>query len=162
MHRLNGLLLVTKTCTEDSCRKPWPILRKESGNGTFGSLDEAMDPKYDEFFSSLPQVGFQECLFIQYTPNEIPFFPPQAVDGLGMAYREATDNFPSHESNGTKVPGSGGRMGTTAQRYATLADIMKSARNVTDAEIGSPVTCYPPDYCGSITGEGIRGTSGSA
>jgi len=63
MHRLNGLLLVTKSCTEDSCRKPWLILQQESGE-KFRNLDEAMDRKYDALFASLPQVGFQECLDI--------------------------------------------------------------------------------------------------
>lgn len=162
MHRLNALLLVTKSCNEDSCRKPWPILEQESG-GRFRSLDDAMEPRYDGFFASLPQVGFQECLFVQDTQNEIPFFPPEAMFNLGTEYRAATDNYEAHDTKATKTPGNKGRrMGASVQRYATLDDVRKGARNLTDSEIGTVVTCYAPDYCGSITGDGERGTSGGA
>lgn len=148
MHRLNGLLLVTKSCEREVCRRPWPTLQQEAGPGaSFRNLDEAMAARYDGFFAALPQVGFQECMFYQYAPNEVPFYPPAAQLGLGTQWRGSSDNYPTHDTNGTKVPGNPGRMGTAAQRHATLADVLKSARNVTNAEIGSVVECVAPNYC---------------
>lgn len=154
MHRLNGLLLVTKSCSDDLCRKPWPILEHESG-GHFRNLDEAMDSEYDDFFASLPQVGFQQCMFVQEQWNEIPYYPAGSMPSLGLEYREPTGDFESHDTNGTATPGNGKREGSWAQRYATFSDIMDGARDLTDDAIGTVTTCYAPDYCGSITNKRI-------
>lgn len=149
MDRLNGILLVTKSCGSDDCRNPYTILQKMSG-GNFSSLDEAMSPSFDTYFSGLPRVGWQECMQYQFTANEIPYYPPGAMEGLGQEYRSATDNYVYHATNGTETPGNGGRMGTLVQRYATLKDVMKTARNVTEKEIGTIVNCSAPDYCGVV------------
>ena len=107
-----------------------------------------MDPKYNTFFSSLPHVGFQECMSYQYAPNEIPFYPPEAVD-LGQQFRQPTDNFSAWYASGAKkVPGNDGHEGTESQRNVTLETIMKSARNLTDEELGKKVKCYYPNYYG--------------
>ncbi|KAH8894280.1 arylsulfatase [Thozetella sp. PMI_491] len=145
--RLNGLLLVTKSCNQESCRNPWQVLQKDA-NAEFANLEDAMDAKYDHFFESLPSVGFQACMMYQSTANEGPYYPPESI-ALGAQYRNKTDNYVSHNANFTITPGNTGRMGTAAQRHVTLDTIMKSARNLTDAEIGTPVNCLPPNYCPS-------------
>jgi N-acetylglucosamine-6-sulfatase len=109
-------------------------------------LEEAMDAEYDAFFASLPSVGFQTCESYQLAANEGPYFPPETIS-LGSQYRNNTDNFVTHNANITRTPGNPGRMGSLAQRHVTLDAIMRLARNVTDAEIGRPVVCSPPDYC---------------
>ncbi|KAI0473343.1 arylsulfatase [Xylariaceae sp. FL0804] len=151
MGRLNGLLLVTKSCGKESCRDPWQLLRQDSG-GDFANLDEALDAAYDDFFTGLPAVGFDVCMDYQYAPNEGPYYPPASVS-LGRAWRSDTDNFPAHKTNGTQTPGNNARQGTLAQKGVSLETIMLSARNVTDDEIGVTSVCGAPDYCGGLAAD---------
>ncbi|KAF9767010.1 hypothetical protein IL306_000486 [Fusarium sp. DS 682] len=144
MQRLNGLLLITKSCSQESCRDPWKILQKNSG-GDFKTLQEALDSKYDAFFSSLPSVGYQKCMNYQAVENEGPYYPPESIS-LASQYRHNTDNFPfTNVVNFTRVPGSSGRMGSAAHRHVNLTTIMETAREVTDKEIGVAKVCRPED-----------------
>ncbi|KAI0021064.1 arylsulfatase [Xylariomycetidae sp. FL0641] len=148
MSRLNGLLLVTKSCNQESCRDPWKTLQADAG-ATFANLDEALDTAHDDFFANLPSVGYQACMDYQYTAVEAPYYPPESIS-LAREYRNDTDNFPIHTTNATKVPGNGKRAGTLAQRHVTLETIMKTARKVTDDEIGATSVCEAPSYCGTV------------
>lgn len=58
IHRLDTLLLITKTCKGDSCRQPWHVAFPD---GKVNYLYDAMNPKYDEFFANQPKVDF-ECV----------------------------------------------------------------------------------------------------
>lgn len=58
MHRLDALLMVTKSCKQDACRAPWGALFP---NGEVASLQEAMNSHYDSFFANQPKVTFSEC-----------------------------------------------------------------------------------------------------
>ncbi|SPO07569.1 related to sulfatases [Cephalotrichum gorgonifer] len=160
MARLNGLLLVTKSCSQESCRNPWTVLQADYESSTsagkmFTNLEEALDTRYDDFFRNLPPVGFQKCMNYLFTPNEGPFYPPESIS-LGSEYRRPTDNFPAFATNSTFTPGNGAREGTAAQRHATLAEILKRSRSLTDAEMGTSIICGPPDYCGNVYITGIR------
>ena len=147
INRLNGLLLTTKSCGGESCRDAWHVLRAAS-DGTFTSLEEAMDPEYDGYFASLPPVGFRACLNLQEVSNEGPFYPPESAS-LGSEYRENTDAFIIKDTQGLVfLTGRDARQGSTAQKTATLADMLKNAREVTDAEMGQEVSCGPPYNCG--------------
>ena len=144
MQRLNGLLLVTKSCSQESCRNPWKILQKDAG-GEFTTLQEALDPKYDDFFKSLPSVGYQKCMNYQATENEGPYYPPESIS-LASEYRGTTDNFPfTNVVNNTRVPGSKGRMGQLSHRHVNMTTIMETAREVTDKELGDAKVCRPED-----------------
>jgi arylsulfatase len=57
--RLDGLLLVLKSCQADSCRKPW---RSLFPGGSVVSLIDAVAPAYDGFFEKLPRVSFSACV----------------------------------------------------------------------------------------------------
>ncbi|PNP74391.1 hypothetical protein FNYG_12440 [Fusarium nygamai] len=156
IHRLNGLLLVTKSCNQESCRDPWKVLQRDSG-GSFTTLAEAMDAKYDAFFAALPSVGYQKCMNYQATENERPYYPPESIS-LASEYRKSTDNFPfTNVVNFTRVPGSTGRMGSSAHRHVNLTAIMENAREVTDKELGHAKICRPEDCKagGAITTDGI-------
>ncbi len=148
MDRLSGLLLVTKSCGQETCRKPWAVLRADCENATFHTLHEAMDSKYDDFFASLPHFGFHSCLRYQSVENEGPYYPPESAE-LGSKYRnlEIDDEFWEH--NYTWIDEASGNAGSLGQRYKSFEDLMMSARSLTDAEIGWPVIkCEAPDYCG--------------
>ncbi|KAL6236185.1 hypothetical protein BDW75DRAFT_229751 [Aspergillus navahoensis] len=56
--RTNALMMVLKSCTEDSCRDPWAQLHP---NGNVHSLAEALDKSYDSFYANQPRVSFSEC-----------------------------------------------------------------------------------------------------
>lgn len=57
--RLDSLLLTLKSCKGKICRRPWEALFPK---GEVGSLRDAMDQKYDDFFlRKQPQVTFSEC-----------------------------------------------------------------------------------------------------
>lgn len=132
--RLNAILLVTKSCTEDSCRDPWMYLQPDSST-SIASLKEAMDSTYDKFYASLPQVHFDACLNYQKPSIEAPFWPPGAASDLGMAYRNSTDNFKSTDSGNATVAPNGQLQGGWEQRNVTIEEIMKSARNLTAKEL---------------------------
>ncbi|KAJ9620065.1 hypothetical protein H2204_012375 [Knufia peltigerae] len=154
IRRLNGLLSVTKSCSQGTCRDPWRLLATNAGGvggADFSSLGEALDPRYDSSFESLPPVGFQRCMDYQYVPNEGPYYPPESAS-LGSEFRLATDNFESYDADAVPTPGnSGRRMGTARQRHHNLTTVMSKARNLTDAEIGTKIQCHAPGYCGAIT-----------
>ncbi|KAL3476923.1 alkaline-phosphatase-like protein [Aspergillus californicus] len=56
--RLNGLMMVLKSCNEDSCRDPWAQLHP---GGAVNSLADALNPSYDRFYANQPRVSFSEC-----------------------------------------------------------------------------------------------------
>ena len=58
IHRLDALLMVTKTCKQDSCRLPWSVLFPR---GEVDSLQEAMKQEYDLFFLNQPKITFSAC-----------------------------------------------------------------------------------------------------
>ncbi|KAI1827996.1 arylsulfatase [Xylaria intraflava] len=141
LSRLNALLLAAKSCATDTCRNPWSLLQPEPDrravdtqtNMTITCLEQALEPKFDDFFASVPQVSFDRCMLYQYRPNEMPYWPADA--GLGEAYREPTDNFKSPRPSGVRVV-SNGKFGTVAQRNVTLSEILKTARELTANELG--------------------------
>ncbi|KAI1292988.1 arylsulfatase [Xylaria venustula] len=141
LSRLNGLLLAAKSCAGDTCRNPWSLLQPEperravdvQANLTITCLEQALEPKFDDFFASLPEVAFDKCMAYQYRPNEIPYWPENV--GLGEAYRKPTDNYISTSPQGTRVV-SQGSFGTAAQRHVQLSDILKTAKELTPDQLG--------------------------
>ncbi|KAF1960697.1 alkaline phosphatase-like protein [Byssothecium circinans] len=85
MMRMNALLLVGKSCTQDTCCKPWSVLQSPnaSSDKPVETLDDSLDPKYDEYYASFPQVNIKECLTLLETSNERPYYPPDAEKGFG-------------------------------------------------------------------------------
>ncbi|KAI1165807.1 arylsulfatase [Nemania serpens] len=139
--RLNALLLAAKSCATDTCRNPWSLLQPEPErravyvrtNLTITCLEQALDPKFDDFFASIPEVSFEKCMRYQYRPNELPYWPEDV--GLGEAYRRPTDNYKSSKGAGAKVV-STGKFGTFLQRFATLRQILKTAKKLTPEQLG--------------------------
>lgn len=58
-NRLDALLMVLKTCKQDSCRNAWWELFP---GHNVNSLEDAMDKKYDKFFAKQPKVKFAHCI----------------------------------------------------------------------------------------------------
>lgn len=56
--RLDALMLVLKSCNEDSCRRPWQQLHPD---GRVKNLVDALDSSYDDFYSNQPKVSFSKC-----------------------------------------------------------------------------------------------------
>lgn len=56
--RLDALMLVLKSCNEDSCRYPWHQLHPD---GRVKNLVDALDSSYDDFYSNQPRVSFSKC-----------------------------------------------------------------------------------------------------
>ncbi|GAW24402.1 hypothetical protein ANO14919_139860 [Xylariales sp. No.14919] len=141
LSRLNGLLIAAKSCAVDTCRNPWSLLQPEperravdtQTNLTITCLEQALDPKFDDFFASIPQVSFEQCMPYQYRPNEVPYWPEDA--GLGEAYRKPTDNYQSSSPSGKKVV-STGKFGTAEQRNVALSEILKTAKELTPDQLG--------------------------
>ncbi|KAF4534980.1 Arylsulfatase [Lasiodiplodia theobromae] len=134
--RLNALLMVTKSCAEDTCRDPWSVLQPPNDTNKISTLDDALDPRYDGFFAAFPQVSIDECLNVQLSSNEGPFYPVGAENGLGLAYRKNTDFFSEPDYTPVKrVPANAVPAGGWDQRYATVEDLLLSARELTDEEL---------------------------
>ncbi|KAI1171948.1 arylsulfatase [Nemania sp. FL0916] len=141
LSRLNGLLLAAKSCAGDTCRNPWSLLQPEperrekdvQTNLTITCLEQALEPEFDDFFASMPQVAFERCMMYQYRPNETPYWPANA--GLGEAYRKPTDNYKSSSPKGKRVV-SQGKFGTVAQRHVAWSEIVKTAKELTPDQLG--------------------------
>lgn len=147
MDRLSGLLLVTKSCGQDSCRRPWDVLRAsysdtlispdEHGHHIFASLEQAMQTRFDAFFSSLPGIGFGSCLPFQSPENEGPFFPAESED-LGRKFRNAVDDIVFYTTNGTMPVETDDQQyfGDVSQRYASVEELHENARVLSNEEMG--------------------------
>ncbi|KAI8624345.1 arylsulfatase [Xylariaceae sp. FL1651] len=141
VNRLNALLMVTKSCEQNSCRDPWSLLQPTTTSGgqtRLVSLTQAMDTAYDAFFADFEKVAFETCLLVQSEANEMPYFPPLeqlAGRGLGRAYRNATDVI--KPAGGVRTISTPDYYGTAAQRHVTLADITAASRVLTDAELAA-------------------------
>lgn len=132
--------MVTKSCAEATCRDPWSVLQPPPSNGStankISTLDDALDPRYDDFFAAFPQVTIDECLNVQLASNEGPFYPAGAEDGLGLAYRRNTDFFSEPDYTPVKrVPANAVPAGGWGQRYATVDELLRNARELTDEEL---------------------------
>ncbi|KAM0786789.1 hypothetical protein ACM66B_002223 [Microbotryomycetes sp. NB124-2] len=69
--RLDGLLLRLKDCVGDECRQPW---KEIFPRGQVSSLRQALDPKFDDFFATLPRVKYQDCTLGYHRAQEHPFW----------------------------------------------------------------------------------------
>ena len=67
--RLDALLMVSKSCVEDSCRNPWGVLFP---SGQVNNLTEAMRSDYDTFFTDQPKVSFTSCIQNHWVGAEGP------------------------------------------------------------------------------------------
>ena len=141
--RLNGLLLASKSCEQNSCRSPWSILHPD---GSVATLRDALEGKHDAFYASLPRVAFRECLDYLQRDNEEPYFPP-FTDGvgptLGELYRLNTDSFglgagAQKRGPAMMIP----EMGHFGERYEGAEAIEACARALTDEELAMPVTDF--------------------
>lgn len=57
--RLNAMLQVMGLCKGPACRDPWATLHP---GGDVSSLDDAMDPQYDEQYSQYTRFAYRTCL----------------------------------------------------------------------------------------------------
>lgn len=57
-NRLDALLMVTKSCEEETCRNPWSVLFP---GAEVTSLADSMQETYDQFFQEQPKVEFGSC-----------------------------------------------------------------------------------------------------
>jgi glucoamylase len=59
LDRLDGLLLVLKSCGGSTCIEPWKQLHPD---GLVRTLNDALSPKYDSFYDGLPKVEYDFCV----------------------------------------------------------------------------------------------------
>ncbi|KAK2736933.1 arylsulfatase precursor [Colletotrichum kahawae] len=136
--RLNALLLVSKSCTQDTCRDPWSAIQPPCLSSSYRvrTLEDALNPAYDEFYGSFPLVTIAECMNYQFAPNEVSFHPAGADKGLGLAYRNSTDNFVFPDpSPVVELPRNLTLGGGWEHRHATHEVLMRSGRELKDDEL---------------------------
>ncbi|KAF1980805.1 alkaline phosphatase-like protein [Aulographum hederae CBS 113979] len=138
--RLNGLLLTTKACAQDSCRNPWAFLHPPSPNSnsslpTITTLSQALSPAHDVLYTSLPPVTFGRCMQYQDAINEAPYAPgfdESSKEAFAREWRGATDNITKFQVDG------GFQMvrpsGWWGREYVGLSRM--EVRELTDGEVG--------------------------
>ncbi|KAK8135137.1 hypothetical protein PG984_007149 [Apiospora sp. TS-2023a] len=136
INRLNSILMVTKSCTKDSCRDPWSALQPPDAQTPIQSLTAAMAPEYDAFYEAFPKVHFGKCMQYQDEANEQPFWPAGAENDLGKAYRQPTDNWVSSDKGKPGVPPNAELAGGPEQRHATMEQLMADIHVLTNEETG--------------------------
>lgn len=137
VNRLNALLMVTKSCSEGTCRNPWSVLQPDnstSSENQITNLLDAMSSEYDLFFAGFPKVAFVECMTYQYVPNEEPFYPESAA-ALQGEFRLPTDNHVSVAPESFLAPSNDKLEGGWEQRNVTLEIMLLTARQLTDDEL---------------------------
>lgn len=73
LSRLNGLMMVLKSCKGQDCIYPWSVTHPQ---GDVKTIRDAMDPKFDEFYEEeMPQVSFDKCVRGYFTELEGPQIP---------------------------------------------------------------------------------------
>jgi N-acetylglucosamine-6-sulfatase len=68
-NRLDALAMVLKTCTGQTCQKPWSALHPKD---TVSTIVEAVHPDFNEFYAAQPKVKFEDCLAGYFLDNERP------------------------------------------------------------------------------------------
>ncbi|KAK8109532.1 hypothetical protein PG999_007669 [Apiospora kogelbergensis] len=140
MSRLNALLLVLKSCEGAMCRDPWMAFTDDTVDKSlpsrFDTLESALDPTFDDYFSQLPKVQFNQCLRVQSVENEMPFFPQEASKGLGSAWRIMMDDWASPEFKpAARVPNNTFPAGGLEQRTASYSELSAAMRELTKIEL---------------------------
>ncbi|ETS73165.1 hypothetical protein PFICI_15110 [Pestalotiopsis fici W106-1] len=148
--RLNALLMVTKSCETDICRDPWSVIQPpNAAPKKISSLGDALDPAYDDFFSTFPRVTIAECVQYQFAPNEVPFYPPEAQSGLGLAFRNEPQYYEYPDVKPIeKVPYIAG--GSWEQRHATFDMLVAAGRVLSANELQqawNQTTCSEGQVC---------------
>lgn len=130
--RLNGLMLLLKTCRGESCRSPWSVLHPggdDDDENVVKTLADALDPQYDGYYEGLPSVHFELCLDQYELANEAPFFPSNSTTPHQDAaeYGEGTTPSPLDTIgwNGTLF----------GEVYEDLATMEQRARELTAEEL---------------------------
>ncbi|KAH7411555.1 arylsulfatase [Phaeosphaeria sp. MPI-PUGE-AT-0046c] len=143
--RLNAILMVTKSCTDNSCRDPWSALQPPNcpSSTPVTSLTAAMDYEYDAFYANIPKIQFGKCMQYQDEANEQPFYPPGADEGLGKAFRSPTDNWVSSKPGEMNVKRNEVPAGGVEQRHAGMEELWKDVHVLTDEETGKLVPAEP-------------------
>lgn len=136
--RLNGLMLLLKTCIGDSCRAPWTVLHPD---GTVKTLAEALDPRYDLYYSSLPSVHYEACATVYNHDNEAPYFSSNysmELSELTTPHQDAADYGAATAGDAADTIGWNGVMNGAV--FETLAEMEARARDLTPEELdGSTV-----------------------
>lgn len=131
--RLNGLLLLLKTCIGDSCRAPWSVLHPD---GSVKTLTEALDPRYDLYYASLPSVHFEACLTQYNLANEAPFFSSNystTLEELTTPHQDSAEyGLGTTPSPGDPIGWNGTYFGAV---YEDLATMESRARDLTPEEL---------------------------
>ncbi|KAF2875643.1 arylsulfatase [Massariosphaeria phaeospora] len=95
--RLDGLLLVLKTCKGKTCVSPWDTVLPGEGITT---LAAAMHKQYNTYFADMPKVSFDTCLEGYLEDNEHPLWedgmarPGQVVPKFPRAFGRSTMDLP--------------------------------------------------------------------
>ncbi|CAH0046832.1 unnamed protein product [Clonostachys solani] len=81
-NRLDALLMVLKSCKEDSCRDPWRSLHPD---GKVSNLSDALRAEFDSFYKDQPKIAFDYCanglLMSAEGPQNYTAFGADAKDG---------------------------------------------------------------------------------
>ncbi|SPN97772.1 related to arylsulfatase [Cephalotrichum gorgonifer] len=85
--RLNGLMMVLKSCKGQDCIYPWSVTHPE---GDVRTIRDAMDPRFDQFYEEeMPVVVFDKCVRGYFTELEGPQVP--AVFGGASSGKRSLD-----------------------------------------------------------------------
>lgn len=79
VRRLDALVLVLKSCKGSVCVLPWNELHVTSKND-IRTLQDALHPKFDQWFEQLPTVEFSWCALGYLIEAEGPQFVPTVPD----------------------------------------------------------------------------------
>jgi N-acetylglucosamine-6-sulfatase len=81
--RLNALIMVLKSCRDETCTSPWSVLHPEGGVET---LRDALGREYDAFYAKQPKMWFRGCPkgFLADWESQESVSPLEDVVGSGL------------------------------------------------------------------------------
>ncbi|PSR88619.1 arylsulfatase [Coniella lustricola] len=131
--RMNGLLLLLKTCIGQGCRAPWTVLHPD---GAVKSLADALDPQYDALYAALPSVSYDVCATEYLHANEAPYFSSNysaLFAEITTPHQDAADY--GNQTAGTTTDTIGWNGTYFGAVYEDLATMEARARDLTPEEL---------------------------
>ena len=103
IHRFDALLMVLKSCKQDTCRNPYKVLFPKGEVTNFGDM---MNEKYDKFFANQPKVKFSSCPDGHIVATEGPMFVNVYPKGADAGASSSSKSSKHKSSSKTKTSSS--------------------------------------------------------
>ena len=117
IHRFDALLMVLKSCKQDTCRNPYKVLFPKGEVTNFGDM---MKERYDKFFANQPKVKFSSCpdghIVATEGPMYVNVYPKGAEAGASSSSKWSKHKSSSKTKTSSKKSNTESHKSTKAEK----------------------------------------------